>query len=62
MILKRTFEAKEYPKGSKERKRLNQWDTTSEYMPSYKWVYVSPEGSRYQTRTKREAEEKERLN
>lgn len=36
-ILKRTFEALEYPKGSAERAKLNENSLTSEYMTSHKY-------------------------
>jgi hypothetical protein len=41
-IIKRTFEALCYPKGSAERSRLNEDPTTSEYMPSKKYLVQSP--------------------
>lgn len=37
-IIKRTFEAKKYPKGSEERKSLNLKAETSEYMTSQKYL------------------------
>ena len=37
-LVKRTFIAESYPKGSKERQELNDNAGTSEYMPSYKWL------------------------
>ena len=37
-ILKRTFEALSHPKGSEERKKLNEKSLTSEYMTSYKYI------------------------
>lgn len=64
-ILRRTFEAKNYPKGSEERKHLNENPTTSEYMPSYKYIVeYLPKGSIFELtrpftrdfRTKKEAE------
>ena len=39
-IIKRNFEALKHPQGSEARKRLNQNDVTSEYMPSYHWEVV----------------------
>jgi len=42
-IKKRTFEAKNYPKGSLERKELNKDALTSEYNPSEKY-YVYKNG------------------
>ena len=47
-ILTRTFEAKSYPKGSKEREKLNEDSLTSEYMPSEKYearVYLPANAS-----------------
>ena len=41
-ILRRTFKAKEYPKGSEEREKLNLDPVTSEYMTSYKYVVKTP--------------------
>jgi hypothetical protein len=43
-IVKRTFEAKKYPKGSEERIKLNESAITSEYMPSYKYCIVDEQG------------------
>lgn len=37
-VTRRTFEAKQHPKGSSERARLNTDPRTSEYMPSYKYT------------------------
>ena len=65
--LRRTFEAKNYPKGSKERVRLNKSSLTSEYMPSYRYIVYYGKQPFYDTfRTKRETEgfiekEKERF-
>ncbi len=61
-ILRRTFAAKNYPKGSEERARLNEMSATSEYMPSYKYVVIEDHetaatGGLRSFRTKREAEE-----
>lgn len=39
-IYKRTFEAKNFPKGSQERSDLNASGVTSEYMPSLKFESV----------------------
>jgi len=39
-IRKRTFDALNFPKGSKERENLNCNKFTSEYMTSYKFVVV----------------------
>lgn len=60
MIHKRTFEALKHPKGSAERTELNKSAITSEYMPSYKYQRI---GENYSLayRTKREAEEAEKL-
>ena len=40
-IIKRTFEAAQYPKGSEERKKLNEKVQTSEYFTSKKWVAIA---------------------
>lgn len=67
-ILKRTFEAAKYPKGSAERRELNRAALTSEYMTSYKyvvrWPAVMSDGTPtgwpfdcHTTRTRAEAEE-----
>ncbi len=37
-VYKRTFEAKNFPKGSKEREQLNLDNVTSEYMTSHKFA------------------------
>ena len=37
-VIRRTFEAAKYPKGSDERTRLNCDARTSEYMPSYRYL------------------------
>jgi hypothetical protein len=37
-VVRRTFEAKKYPKGSEDRARLNRDGLTSEYMPSYRYA------------------------
>jgi len=37
-IIQRTFEAKKYPVGSKERLKFNLKPETSEYMTSYKFI------------------------
>lgn len=39
-VFKRTFEAKQYSKESKEKKALNKHCLTSEYMPSYPYVVI----------------------
>lgn len=54
-VHRRTFEAKQHPKGSAERARLNEDARTSEYMPSYRYAAVG-EGYRQSFRTKGEAE------
>ena len=61
-ILKRTFEARSYIKGSEERNKLNKNAVTSEYMPSYKWQLLSwaDDGSpiaSFSFKTRKEAEE-----
>ena len=38
-VLKRTFYAKQFPKGSKDRELLNCHTLTSEYSPSKKYVF-----------------------
>ncbi len=40
-LIKRTFEAKKYPKGSIQRKKLNMNARTSEYMPSEKYRIIT---------------------
>ena len=47
-IVRRTFEAKKYPKNSPERTRLNKDNITSEYLPSYKYVVQRIQGSELQ--------------
>lgn len=54
-IHKRTFEARKHPKGSEERKRLNDSAITSEYMPSYKYQVIGDHFS-FAYRTKSEAQ------
>ncbi len=49
-IVRRTFEAEKYPKGSLDRERLNLNAATSEYMPSHRYAV-----DRQSFRTKREA-------
>lgn len=55
MVVKRLFTALNYPKGSKERVKLNNNIETSEYFTSYKWGAV---GGNYSLsfKTKKEAE------
>lgn len=55
LILKRTFEALKYPKGSEERNLLNISASTSEYMTSYKYVAIT-DGFSKSCKTKSEAE------
>jgi hypothetical protein len=40
-VHKRTFAAREAPKGSAERARLNEDPRTSEYMPSMRWCVIA---------------------
>ena len=40
-LIKRTFEAKKYPKGSAQRKKLNMDARTSEYMTSEKYRVIT---------------------
>lgn len=56
-VIKRTFEAKNAPKGSTERAHLNGNPVTSEYMPSYKYLLQTDDGGHtpFQFRTKAEA-------
>lgn len=56
-VIKRTFEAKKYPKGSPERARLNLHTETSEYYPSRKYCVIYSDGFRSAHITKREAEQ-----
>mgnify|MGYP003394608391 FL=1 len=55
---KRTFEAKKFPAGSEDRKRLNCDVLTSEYMPSYRYCLRNNDGSatQYTYRTKAQAD------
>jgi hypothetical protein len=58
MFLKRrTFQAQEFPPGSKERAELNKSSVTSEYLPSYRYVLCDDQASTTPTlyRSKREA-------
>lgn len=41
-ILRRTFKAEKYPKGSEERRRLNCDPITSQYMPSHRYALRQP--------------------
>ena len=58
-IIRRTFEAAKFPKGSAERAKLNERWQTSEYMTSYRYGLEASEMS-FQNgktfRTKQEAE------
>jgi hypothetical protein len=54
-ITRRTFEAKQHPRGSQERARLNERPETSEYMPSYRYCVRDTYGT-VSYRTRREAE------
>ncbi len=56
-IIKRTFEAKNFPKDSAERKKLNEKSETSEYMTSYKYVVLFDDGFRRTFVSKQQAEE-----
>lgn len=53
-IVKRTFEAKKYPKNSLKRKELNKNTITSEYMPSYKYAIIGKHFA-FTKQTKKEA-------
>lgn len=59
-IVKRTFEAGQYPAGSAESVALNLSPVTSQYLPALKWVLVEDDGTptRWLFKTKREAEDK----
>jgi hypothetical protein len=69
-VLRRTFEAAKFPKGSTERARLNRDTLTSEYMTSYRYdcqeLALMNDGTpnpvqtyhHWTTRTKTEAEAK----
>lgn len=50
-VHRRTFEARRHPKGSAERKALNEDSRTSEYMTSHRYVAVG-DGYRLTFRTK----------
>lgn len=47
-VIRRTFEAAQYPKGSEERARLNRDARTSEYMTSYR--YMTSDGESFRTK------------
>ncbi len=57
LIVRRTFEATKFPKGSPQRAKLNENTMTSEYMTSYKWSIM---GHNFSTtaKTLKEASEK----
>lgn len=62
-VVRRTFEAAKFPKGSADRERLNLDWLTSEYMPSYRYGVRNDDGTKVMVglgaetfRTKREAE------
>ena len=59
-IVRRTFEALKFPKGSSERTELNKDWLTSEYMPSHGYGVRNDDGSElpFTYRTKAEAERK----
>lgn len=59
LIVRRTFEAANYPKGSPERTKFNESNMTSEYMTSYRWAIIG-ENLSISARTLKEA--KERVN
>ena len=61
MIICRTFEALQHPKGSPERKRLNEDGVTSEYCTNIKYYFVSTRWGHQGFRTKAEAEEAQQL-
>ena len=44
-IIRRTFKALDYPKGTKERIELNKDIKTSEYLPSYKYMAIVEKGA-----------------
>lgn len=55
-IKRRTFAAKNYPKESTLREKLNEDVVTSEYMPSYRYIVLLANRSYRNFRTKKEAE------
>ena len=55
-IIKRTFEALKYPKGSAEREKLNEEIETSEYLEDEKYIL---EGGTYQLHSFKTLEEAE---
>jgi hypothetical protein len=57
LIVRRTFEAANFPKGSAQRAKLNESNMTSEYMTSYKWAIIG-ENLSSSARTLSEAKEK----
>ncbi len=56
-VHKRTFEAKNFPVGSPERKKLNEDSITSEYMTSHKYAVKGPHITT-SFRTKQDADDK----
>ena len=56
-VMKRTFEALNYPEGSAQRIELNKNTLTSEYLPSYKYC-VTGENFSHACRTRKEAQER----
>ena len=56
-VIRRGFEALQYPLGSHEREMLNRSWLTSEYMPSHRYGLINDDGSTlpYTYRTKAEA-------
>jgi hypothetical protein len=56
-VVRRTFEAAKFPKGSPERDALNGDWLTSEYMPSHKYGLLEDDGTKtpFTYRTKAEA-------
>jgi hypothetical protein len=57
LIVRRTFEAANYPKGSPQRVKFNESNMTSEYMTSYRWAIIG-ENVSTSARTLSEAKEK----
>jgi hypothetical protein len=46
IVIRRTFDALKFPKGSAERDRLNLDWRTSEYMPSHRYGIVENDGAK----------------
>lgn len=56
-IIKRTFEANKYPKGSQNKIKLNEEILTSEFQPQYKYILEVGSYQLKAFKTKQEAKE-----